>query len=275
MPELSGKRAIITGAASGIGRATAELFVAEGAKVVIADVCDQAGEKLADELGLCAAYLHTDVTKAEQVAAVVDFAVNKFGGLDIMYNNAGISDSMKKIEFIDEDFKDFNKVLAVDLLGPMLGTKYAALAMRGQRAGAIINTASIGGLHAGFGMPIYRAAKAAVIQLTRMAAIELGPYGIRVNSISPGPIETPMAAAGFPPAVAAKISEAASRMMGDMQILNRTGKPRDIANAAVFLASERAAQITGHNLIVDGGASVGDKIDRVRLMEQEFKIIFS
>jgi NAD(P)-dependent dehydrogenase (short-subunit alcohol dehydrogenase family) len=271
MGELTGKRAIITGGASGIGRATAEMFVEEGAQVVIADVTDEVGRELTEALGPSSAYVHTDVSNAAEVAAVVRYAVTQFGGLDIMFNNAGISDSMTKVDFIDDDFTAFGKVVAVNLLGPMLGMKYAALAMRAQGSGSIINTASIGGVYAGFGLPAYRSAKAGVIQLTKVGAIEFGSYGVRVNSISPGPIETPMAAAGFPAESVSMISAAAARMMTEMQILNRVGKPRDIANAALFLASDRSAQITGHNLIVDGGASVGDRIDRMRQMQEEFK----
>lgn len=270
MPELDGKRAIITGAASGIGRAMAALFVAEGARVLIADVADEAGARLSRELGAAARFRRTDVSSARDVAALVDHAVAEFGGLDVLVNNAGISESVAKVELLDEDFERFAKVLSVDLLGPMLGTKFAGRVMRAQGGGVILNTASIGGLYAGHGMPVYRSAKAGVIAFTQMAAIELGKYGVRVNAISPGPIETPMSAAAFPPAVATEVAAATSRALTAMQILQRTGKPQDVANAALFLASDRAAHITGQNLIVDGGASVGDKVDRVAAMQTEF-----
>ncbi len=271
--ELAGRRAIVTGGASGIGRTTVELFVREGAQVLIADVADQAGQDLARGLGAAAAYCHTDVSKAEQVEALVAQAIELFGGLDIMYNNAGISEPMSKVDLIDEEFTQFSKVLAVDLLGPMLGIKFAARAMRAQGRGSIINTASTGGFFAGRGMPVYRTAKAGVIALTQMAAIELGGLGIRVNCISPGPIETPMAGAGFPPEIAAKLAAATSRLLTDMQVLKRVGQPIDIANAAVFLASERSAHITGQNLVVDGGVTAGDKVDRIALIQTEMQAI--
>ena len=273
MAELSSKRAIITGAANGIGRATAELFVQEGARVVIADVADEPGRELARQLGPAAVFRHANVSSAADVEALVQFAVESFGGLDILFNNAGITESVSKVELVDETFERFTPVMAVDLLGPMLGTRYAGRVMKRQGQGVIINTASTGGFYAGFGMPMYRAAKAGVISFTQVSAIELGKHGIRVNCISPGPVETNLPGAGFPPETATKIGKATSRLLAEMQILTRIGKPRDIANAAVFLASDRAAQITGHNLIVDGGLSVGDKIDRMERMGAEIQAI--
>jgi NAD(P)-dependent dehydrogenase (short-subunit alcohol dehydrogenase family) len=273
MGQLDGKRAIITGAASGIGRATAELFVEEGARVVIADVADEPGREFVRLLGKSAAFHHTDVSSPADTEALVEFAVQALGGIDILFNNAGISESVSKVALLDEEFESFGKVMSVDLLGPMLGTRYAGRVMRRQGSGVILNTASTGGFYAGHGLPVYRAAKAGVISFTQVAAIELGKHGIRVNCISPGPIETNMAGAGFPPDVAAKIGQVASRLLTDMQVLARTGQPRDIANAAVFLASDRAAQITGHNLVVDGGLSIGDKVDRVTQMQAEFQKI--
>jgi NAD(P)-dependent dehydrogenase (short-subunit alcohol dehydrogenase family) len=273
MTELSGKRAIITGAANGIGRATAELFVQEGARVVIADVADEPGRELARQLGPAAVYCHADVSSAADVEALVRFAVESLGGLDILFNNAGITESVSKVDLVDETFERFTQVMAVDLLGPMLGTRYAARVMQSQRQGVILNTASTGGFYAGYGMPMYRAAKAGVIAFTQMSAIELGQHGIRVNCISPGPVETNLPGAAFPPEIATRIGKATSRLLTEMQILERTGKPRDIANAAVFLASDRAAQITGHNLVVDGGLSVGDKTDRMARMQTEIQAI--
>jgi NAD(P)-dependent dehydrogenase (short-subunit alcohol dehydrogenase family) len=273
MGELNGKRAIITGAASGIGRATAELFVEEGASVVIADIADEAGRALARQLGSPASFFHADVSSSAEVEALVEHTVRTLGGIDVLFNNAGISEAMTKVDLLDEEFGRFGKVMAVDLLGPMLGTRYAGPVMRQQGRGVILNTASTGGFHAGYGLPVYRAAKAGVISFTQVAAIELGKHGIRVNCISPGPVETSMAGAGFPPDVAQRIGQATSRLLTGMQILQRVGKPRDIANAAVFLASDRAAQITGHNLVVDGGLSVGDKVDRVTELQGEFQRI--
>jgi NAD(P)-dependent dehydrogenase (short-subunit alcohol dehydrogenase family) len=243
---------------------------------VIADIAEESGRALAARLGKSAAFHRTDVASAASVETTVDFAIRTFGRLDVMFNNAGISEPMSQVSLIDEEFSLFDKLLRVDLLGPFLGVKYAARAMREQRCGSIINTASLGGVQAGFGLPVYRAAKAGVIALTRNSAIELGGLGIRVNCISPGPIETPMAGAGLPPAIAKQAMKLASDLMTEMQVLKRIGKPRDIAHAAVFLASDLSAQMTGQNLIIDGGAGLGDKINRVpgiqaafaKLMEQ-------
>ncbi|HLY58995.1 MAG TPA: glucose 1-dehydrogenase [Stellaceae bacterium] len=268
MAELSGKIAIVTGGSSGIGRATVQRFVEEGARVVIADIADRAGEDLAAALGESAVYKRTDVSKSADVEAVVAFAVSRFGDLDIMFNNAGLPE--KKPEgLIDNDLSEFEKVMAVDALGPALGIRFAGRYMREKRKGVIINTASTAGFYSGYAVPIYRAAKAAVIALTQNAAVELGASGVRVNAISPGPIETPMFAGDqFTPEVTERINKMVTATLIDMQLLRRVGRPIDIANAVVFLASDRAAQITGHNLIVDGGASVGDKVDRNTLMQK-------
>jgi NAD(P)-dependent dehydrogenase (short-subunit alcohol dehydrogenase family) len=249
------------------------LFVQDGARVVIADVADEPGRELARQLGPAAVFCHADVSSAADVEALVEFAVESFGGLDILFNNAGVTESVSKVELVDETFERFTPVMAVDLLGPMLGTRYAGRVMKRQGQGVIINTASTGGFYAGFGMPMYRAAKAGVISFTQVSAIELGKHRIRVNCISPGPVETNLPGAAFPPEIATKIGKATTRLLTEMQILERVGKPRDIANAAVFLASDRAAQITGHNLVVDGGLSVGDKIDRMARMGAEIQTI--
>jgi NAD(P)-dependent dehydrogenase (short-subunit alcohol dehydrogenase family) len=272
---ISGKTAIITGGASGIGAESAQAFAEAGANVVIADIADDAGRELARKMGKSVAFHHTDVADAASVEALIAFTLKAFGRLDVMFNNAGISEPMAHVALIDEDFRLFDKIMHVDVLGALLGTKFAARAMRDQRSGSIINTASTGGFHAGFGMPVYRAAKAAVIALTRNAAVELGPLGIRVNSISPGPTETPMAGAGLPPEIAPAAMRTAARLMTEMQILKRTGKPRDIANAALYLASEVSAQMTGQNLVVDGGQTVGDHVDRVSIMQAEFARLFA
>src|SRR4051812_18880192 len=242
--ELSGNVAIVTGGASGIGRATAELFVQEGAKVVIADINAEGGEAVAKELGDAAAFCQTDVSDADQVQALVDFTVGQFGGLHVMFNNAGIGGSARP--FLKDDFRDFERIMAVNLLGVMLGGQRAARHMAEHGGGAIVNTTSIAGINAGVGFTSYRATKAAVIQLTRSWAIELAPYGIRVNCLAPAHIAT-----------AINTHYDIGHGVRPMQPLQRHGRPEDVANAVVYLASERAAQVTGVVLPIDGGTTVG------------------
>jgi NAD(P)-dependent dehydrogenase (short-subunit alcohol dehydrogenase family) len=234
--------AIVTGGANGIGRGTVELFVEEGARVVIADIDDGAGESLAKELGDAAAFHRTDVSDADSVQATVDFAVAHFGELHAMVNNAGIASAFRRL--MQDDFRDFNRVMAVDLFGVIIGTQRAARAMG--EGGSIINTASIAGTTAGMGLMTYRAAKAGVIHFSKSAAIELAEIGIRVNVVVPGNISTDINAAFDNSAI-----------MRRMQPLQRLGGTRDVANAAVYLASDRSAQVTGVVLPVDGGATAG------------------
>ena len=267
---LKDKIAIVTGGASGIGKATVELFVAEGARVVIADLQEEKGEALARSLGGTAAFKRTDVSEADSVDAVVQFAVETFGDLDIMHNNAGVSGAEGSAWFLENDLATFQEVMAVDLLGPMLGARAAARHMVEQGKGVILNTASIGGSHPGHGVPDYRAAKAGVVAFTRSLAIELGPHGVRVNSISPGPTKTEIVGMGaaMSEQIREKILDASMDAMMGMQVLKRVGEPRDIAEAALFLASDKARQITGIDLVVDGGASLGDTVNRQAAMEE-------
>src|SRR3954452_24030155 len=186
--ELDGKVAIVTGGAGGLGKATVELFVKEGASVVIADVHVDAGEELADALGDAAEFKHTDVTHADQIQAAVDLAVEHFGGLHVMFNNAGVGSALTA--FLDDDFSDFERVMGINVLGVMLGSQRAARHMRANGGGSIINNSSIGGITAGAGVVTYRASKAAVIHFTKSIATELGQFGIRVNCIAPAHIAT-------------------------------------------------------------------------------------
>jgi NAD(P)-dependent dehydrogenase (short-subunit alcohol dehydrogenase family) len=243
-PELAGKVAIVTGGAGGLGRATVELFVDEGANVVIADVDAEGGEALAEQLGPATAFKRTDVADAEQLQAVVDFAVAHFGGLHVMCNNAGIGGSFKR--FLDDDFDDFDRVMAVNILGVMVGSQRAARHMARNGGGVILNTTSIGGINAGSGVMAYRATKAAVIHFTRSIAVELAQHSIRVNCVAP---------AHIPTAINASLDQ--TMIVRAMQPLQRVGSPRDVAEAFLYLASERAAQITGIVLPVDGGTTAG------------------
>jgi len=242
--QLAGKVAIVTGGASGLGRATVELFVEEGANVVVADVDAEGGEAFAAQLGPAAAFAATDVADAEQVQAAVDFAVARFGGLHVMINNAGVGGSFAR--FLDDDFADFDRVMAVNIYGVMVGTQRAARHMAEHRGGVIINTTSSGGISAGAGVMVYRASKAAVIHLTKSLAIELAPKNIRVNCVAP---------AHIPTAINARFDQGA--IVRALQPLQRQGSPRDVAEAMLYLASDRAAQITGVVLPVDGGATAG------------------
>ena len=190
MTRLKGKVALITGGASGIGEATVRLFVEEGASVMVADIQDDRGKRLADELGARAGYVHTDVSQEGHVKAAVEETCRRFGRLDCIFNNAGYGGVGGKIEDVSAD--GFDATIGVLLRGVFLGMKHAAPVMKKQGAGSIISTASVAGLRTGLGPHIYSAAKAAVIHLTHSVAMELGEHGVRVNCICPGAIATPI-----------------------------------------------------------------------------------
>ncbi|HWS92105.1 MAG TPA: SDR family oxidoreductase [Mycobacterium sp.] len=262
--ELAGKVAIVTGGASGIGRGIVERFVAEGARVVIADVETDKGEALAAALGADAFFRRTDVSDPEQVGALVSAAVEKFGGLHVMVNNAGISSKMHR-RFLDDDLADFHRVMAVNVLGVMAGTRDAARYMAANGGGSIINMSSIGGIQAGGGVMIYRASKAAVIQFTKSAAIELAHYEIRVNAIAPGNIPTPILASSAVNMDQEQIERYGAAIRETMRAdrpLKREGTPEDIAEAALYFATDRSRYVTGTVLPVDGGTSAGKAIRR-------------
>jgi NAD(P)-dependent dehydrogenase (short-subunit alcohol dehydrogenase family) len=242
--ELAGKVAIVTGGAHGLGRGIVERFVEEGARVVIADVDAEAGPALAAELGPDASFQPVDVGDPDQIQAAVDFAVRELGGLHVMCNNAGVGGSMRP--FLDDDFADFQRVMAVNILGVMVGTQRAARHMKDHGGGVVLNTTSIGGINAGAGVTAYRATKAAVIHLTRSNAVELARHNIRVNCVAP---------AHIPTGINADLDQSA--IIRAMQPLQRQGAPRDVAEAFLYLASDRAAQITGIVLPVDGGTTAG------------------
>ena len=263
--ELAGKVAIVTGGAGGIGRATVELFVREGAKVVIADVDVAAGEQLAASLGGQALFRRTDVAVADEVQELVDCAVESFGGLDIMFNNAGISCAMFD-RFLDDELADFHRVMGVNLLGVMLGSQRAGRYMARHGGGSIINNASIAAHNAGFALMSYRASKAGVVHFSKSIAIDLAEYGIRVNCLLPGHIVTELnsfAAPGSSPEVAQRLQQALDPVWLSNQPLKRRGWPQDVAEAALYLASDRSAQVTGIVLPVDGGITAGDPVNHL------------
>lgn len=253
MNRLQGRTAVITGAASGIGAATARLFVAEGANVLIADMNEEQGSAIAAELGPAAAFQAVDVSKEEDVAAAVDHAVDRWGRLDVMFNNAGFGGALGPIE--DTTVEEFDITFDVLVKGVFLGMKHAAPVMKRQGAGSIISTASVAGLQAGYSPHLYSVAKSAVIHMTRSVALELGAHGIRVNCICPGIIATPLAAGR--PGVAQEALDKMKAALGRNQVLGRIGDPIDIANAALWLASDESSFVTGHAQVVDGGAYAG------------------
>lgn len=264
--ELAGKVAVITGGASGIGRATVELFVAEGAKVVIADIADEAGEALAQRLGASAVYQRTDVADPAAVEAMIDLAVSRFGGVDVLFNNAGMSCGAFP-SFLDDTLEDFDRVMRVNVLGPMLGTRNAARIMaKSGRGGVILNNASIAGTLAGHAMMTYRASKAALIQFSKSSAIDLARHGIRVNCMVPGHVRTELSSFGEKGAdsgLAARIEEGVNAVYLSNQLIKRRGEPEDVAQVALFLASDRSRHMTGAVIPVEGGVTVGDPVNHL------------
>jgi NAD(P)-dependent dehydrogenase (short-subunit alcohol dehydrogenase family) len=253
MGRLDGKVAIVTGGTSGIGRRTVEVFVEEGAAVVIAARREDEGTQLARALGPRASFLRTDVVRESDIRAMIDHAVSRFGRLDCLFNNAGSAPPGRGIEAIEAE--EFDAAIALLLRSVFLGMKYAAPVMKRQGSGSIINNASVAGLLAGYGSLIYSAAKAAVIHLTRCVAMELGESGVRVNSISPGGIATGAfgKAAGLPSDAADRTAEALKPLFERLQPIQRPGVPDDIARAALWLASDESTFVNGHDLVIDGG----------------------
>jgi len=253
MSRLAGKVALVTGGGSGIGEATVRLFMAEGASVVIADIQDDRGRRVAGELGSRAAYVHADVSREDDVQAAVAETVRRFGRLDCMFNNAGYGGVGGRIAEIP--VAGFDETLGVLLRGVFLGMKHAAPVMQAQGSGSIISTASVAGMVTGLGPHVYSAAKAAVIHLTRSVAMELGEHNVRVNCICPGGIATPIFGKGLGLSIerAEAIVPLMKGVLENLQPIKRSGLPDDIAQAALWLASDDATFVNGHALVVDGG----------------------
>jgi 3alpha(or 20beta)-hydroxysteroid dehydrogenase len=241
---LAGKVALVTGAAQGQGAAAARAFVAEGAKVVIADIVDDAGKALADELGEAAYYRHLDVTSESDWDSAVAEAVETFGRLDVLVNNAGI---LMFTELAKTSLEDYERVIRVNQIGTFLGMRAVAGPMAEQGSGSIVNSSSIEGLG---GMPLliaYSASKFAIRGMTKVAAMELGPQGIRVNSVHPGMIDTGM--------IRDVAGDEGLEWGGSKVALKRVGKPEDVAGLYVFLASDESGYCTGGEFVCDGGAT--------------------
>jgi NAD(P)-dependent dehydrogenase (short-subunit alcohol dehydrogenase family) len=243
---LEDRVAVITGGASGIGRATALRFLDEGARVVVGDLNTEAGEKLADDVADRAdrfRFLTADISVEDNVAALVGAAVSTWGSLDIMFNNAGIGGAFGPITDIDVDHWDLS--FAILVRSVFLGTKHAAKVMIAQGGGSIINTASVAGLAGGSGPQAYSAAKAAVVNLTLTTADELARHRIRVNAVCPGVIFTPLAVG--------RDESVLDRAIAELQPWPDRGEPEDIAAAVTWLASDDARFVTGEAIRVDGG----------------------
>lgn len=241
MYRLEGKVVLVTGGARGIGAAIAQAVVAEGAKVVVGDVLDQDGKELVAAIGPSAAYVHLDVTSQDDWAAAVTTATNTYGALDVLVNNAGIP-SYGPIDQCSR--ADWDKVIAVNLTGAFNGITAMIPALKGAGGGSIVNISSMAGMRGEAGMPSYVASKWGVRGLTKAAALDLAHYGIRVNSIHPGIVQTPL-------------SQDGPRVNMRHVAMNRLGKPIEIARLVVFLASEESSFSTGSEFIADGGELAG------------------
>ncbi|GLJ48283.1 hypothetical protein SUGI_1019330 [Cryptomeria japonica] len=256
---LEGKVAIITGGASGIGEASVRLFTKHGAKVIIADISDEAGEKLAESLSPSATFIHCDVSKESDVSAAVDSAMQKHGRVDIMFNNAGTAD-VQKGSVAEYDAKQFENVMNVNAKGVLHGMKHAARVMIPAKKGCIISTASVSAVLGGGMSYAYTASKHAIVGLSKSGAAELGKFGIRVNCVSPSIVATHMAVKLMEENTCSVEGEGRAMVeewansVGNLKGV--TLKEDDIAQAAMYLASDEAKYVSGLNLVVDGGFTV-------------------
>lgn len=258
MGRLENRVAVITGGASGIGEATVRRFVEEGAACVVADLQVDRGQALAAELGDSARFAEVDVAREADVSAAVDAAVEHFGRLDCVFNNAGVVGVVGPIA--ETDVEAWDRTIAILLRGVFLGIKHGARVMIPQRSGSIISTSSTAGVTGGLGPHAYSAAKHGVVGLTKSAASELAQFGIRVNAVAPGNTVTAMTA----DVVSGDYTdlEAARDRIEGTSPLGRAGMPVDIANVALFLASDEAAYVNGHTLVADAGQTTGAQPSR-------------
>lgn len=247
MGRLSGKVCIITGAAQGMGEATARLFASEGAKVALGDVNIDKGASVAQDIGGTAFFQKLDVSSDENWKEFSGAVRDRFGTVDVLVNNAGLV-HFTPVEVLDP--KDFERILGVNTLGPILGTKHVVPIMKEAGKGSIVNISSVDGLRGANGLTCYTASKWALRGITKCHAYELGSSGIRVNSVHPGGVDTPMGnAAGRPKE---EVNQVFRRLP-----LGRIGDPKEIANASLFLASDESSYVTGAEIAVDGGWTAG------------------
>ncbi|MGU3501155.1 SDR family NAD(P)-dependent oxidoreductase [Mycobacterium sp. C31M] len=262
--ELDGRVAVITGGAGGLGEGLVRRFAAEGARVVFGDVDAERGKALAAELGDTTRFVTTDVTDIAQIATLIATAVEEFGGLHIMVNNAGVSGTMHR-RFLDDDLADFDAVMRVNVRAVMAGTRDAARHMAEHGGGSVINLTSIGGIQAGGGVMTYRASKAAVIQFTKSAAIELAHHEVRVNAIAPGNIRTAIVAKSASGEDRERLEEFEAKIRAQMRNdrpLKREGTVDDVAEAALYFATDKSRYVTGTVLPIDGGTVAGKVLVR-------------
>jgi len=257
MEKLNRKVAVIIGATTGIGAETARLFANEGARLVIGGRREHLAQQLANELGSEVIPFRMDVSNEDDIAAAIDLAVRRFGRLDCVVNNAGFAGVLGSID--ETNTAGLDETISVLFRSVVLGVKHAARVMKRQRSGTIINTASVAGFFTGYAPHVYSACKAAVIQLTRSAATELGEHGIRVNCICPGPIATPIfgSAFGLPDDQAKDLAHKLKAVFETVQPIRRSGESIDVAQAALWLASDDSTFVNGHAMVVDGGLSLG------------------